>query len=76
MTKPFENAKIGDVVYHLCYGYGKIMSVGEDTLIYRPDTAKNDDFNIRINKDGFIDGWNNYVINRVLYWKEPKIIEQ
>lgn len=75
-SRPFENAFVGQRVYHLAYGYGHVVSVDENTLIYKPITAKDDFHNLWINKDGFMAAWYSNVINRVLYLNEPKIIEQ
>jgi hypothetical protein len=76
MTRPFENAVVGDMVYHLAYGQGKVIHVDRDTLIYRPITAKDSSNDSWINKDGYTSAWNSNVINRVLYLNKPKIIEQ
>jgi len=63
----FKDIKVGDKVYDLAYGVGKVIAVDCD------------DFMIKFDGNNFwyeFDGRRINVINRTLYWSKPEIIEK
>jgi hypothetical protein len=70
MTTTFENAKVGDRVYSLVYGFGKIRSIGEDD-----DYPIEVDFDKGISQTFQLSGkYFHNDENALLFWDKPTII--